>query len=119
MHVCMYICMYLSICRLSLLQEALQVPSHGERDPSLDSHSTLAIISSTAPHCFEVECFEVCVPSLVWEQLGDGENTSFSPYLYWVLLRGLQSEGIDQQLCTWKELLAFLSQYLDAANARK
>lgn len=109
MHVCMYICMYLSICRLSLLQEALQVPSHGERDPSLDSHSTLAIISSTAPHCFEVECFEVCVPSLVWEQLGDGENTSFSPYLYWVLLRGLQSEGITSVPTTPFSFLAQLT----------
>ena len=94
MYVCMYICMYVCIYRLSLLQEALQAPSHGVRDPSLDSHSTLDIISSTAPHCVEVECFEVYVPSLVWEQLGYGENTSFSSYLYWVLLKWLQSEGI-------------------------
>lgn len=67
-----YVCMHLSSYQLCLPQEVLQAPSHGVRS-SLDGHSTLTIISSIAPLCSEMECFEFCVPSLVWEQPGNGK----------------------------------------------
>ena len=64
--------MYLSSYQLCLPQEVLQASSHGVRS-SLDGQSILTVISSIAPDCFEMECFEFCVPSLVWEQPGDGK----------------------------------------------